>query len=383
MSISPLLRVAGRDTPLSTVVDRVQRLELPLTAACSPGDDYAQIDPALTAVQIETPESVWADAAPAPGLSYAGFDPRQRGAFLTWQRTPLAPAPPACQQIYLANLEARLLEGGQHADAAFAQLLRMEGTPVWTANPDTLRTALLAAWVAQDGAKLALWLREAHLPANLLGVAFGMQALLGAPLDAEQLVQAAAIWQVAAAEKNVAVLAFRVQTLATSLGTDPLIHLLAQLDAASRQPRAWRCQHRSLRLHVPQPDLRRSLTPLLVELLASVDDGARPEATQVPGEDGDPTEESELSRAHVIVEFGHSRSEYFSFALKQAQKQRGYAQLLDEDRHLVYRVPFRKGEMRRFWQLWNYVQSWSTTRVYCDGRELQKWQIYPYSQYLR
>ena len=57
--------------------------------------------------------------------------------------------------------------------------------------------------------------------------------------------------------------------------------------------------------------------------------------------------------------------------------------MLDEDRHLVYRVPFRKNEMRRFWQLWNYVQSWSTTRVYHDGSELQKGQVYPYSQYLR
>jgi hypothetical protein len=39
--------------------------------------------------------------------------------------------------------------------------------------------------------------------------------------------------------------------------------------------------------------------------------------------------------------------------------------------------------MGTFWQLWNYVQSWSATRVYCKGRELQKWQVYPYSQYLR
>ncbi|MBW7885050.1 MAG: hypothetical protein H3C34_20925, partial [Caldilineaceae bacterium] len=97
----------------------------------------------------------------------------------------------------------------------------------------------------------------------------------------------------------------------------------------------------------------------------------------------DQDDNSELSQAHVIIEFRQSRSEYFPFALRQAQKQRGFAQLLDEDRHIVYRVPFRRNDMRRFWQLWQYVQSWSSTRVYCQGRELERWQIYPYSQYLR
>ncbi|MCB0068940.1 MAG: hypothetical protein KDD77_17385 [Caldilineaceae bacterium] len=384
MIIGPLLRVAGRDAPLAAVVERAQRRGLPVQVSSSPDDDYAQIDPALTATAVEVPDSVWAQQPPAPGLSYAGFDPQQRGAFLTWQRTPLAPAPPACQQLYLANLEARLLESSQHAEAAQAQLQRMLAAPTWTANPATWRVALLAAWLAQDGGKLAAWLAAQPLPSDLLGVAFGMQALLGAPLAAEQLLPAATAWGQPQDETNTAVLAFRVQTLANGLGADPLAHLLGQCDEAERQPRPWRCQHRSLRLHVPQPDLRRSLEPLLVELLAWVDDGAQTETDAVPTDEQEGADEAgELSRAHVIVEFGHSRSEYFSFALKQAQKQRGFAQLLDEDRHLVYRVPFRKNEMRRFWQLWNYVQSWSTTRVYHEGRELQKWQIYPYSQYLR
>ena len=383
MIIGPLLRVAGRDAPLNAVIERAQRRLLPVTVAIGPSDDYAQIDPALTVEQIETPESVWADSPPAPGLSYAGLDPRQRGAFLAWQRTPLAPAPATCQQIFLANLEARLLESDQHAEQARTQIQRLLATPAWAANPATWRVGLLAAWVEQEGGKLAQWQCDHQLPADLLGIAFGMQALLAAPLDAAQLLPAAADWQIPAAETNPAVLAFRVQTLATGLGADPLANLLGQLGEQACQPQPWRCQHRSLRLHVPQPDLRRGLAPLLGELLASVDDGTAPEVAHQASDEGQPAEDNELSRAHVIVEFGQSRSEYFTFALKQAQKQRGFAQLLDEDRHLIYRVPFRKGEMRRFWQLWNYVQSWSATRVYCEGRELQKWQIYPYSQYLR
>ena len=87
--------------------------------------------------------------------------------------------------------------------------------------------------------------------------------------------------------------------------------------------------------------------------------------------------------AHLILEFGHSRSEFFAFALRQAQKQNGFVQLMDENRHVICRVPFRRNDMRRFWTLWDCVQGWSSTTVYCEGRKLEKWQVYPYSQYLR
>ena len=96
-----------------------------------------------------------------------------------------------------------------------------------------------------------------------------------------------------------------------------------------------------------------------------------------------PLPASELEKAHLIVEFGASRSDVFNYVLRQAQKQPGFQQIMDENRHIIYRVPFRRSEMRRFWHLWDYVQGWATTRVYCDGRQLDKWQIYPYSQYLR
>jgi hypothetical protein len=56
---------------------------------------------------------------------------------------------------------------------------------------------------------------------------------------------------------------------------------------------------------------------------------------------------------------------------------------MDEDRRLIYRIIFRKSEMRRFWRIWDYVHGWTSTRVYLNGSELEKWQVWPYSQYLK
>ena len=58
-------------------------------------------------------------------------------------------------------------------------------------------------------------------------------------------------------------------------------------------------------------------------------------------------------------------------------------QIMDEDRRLVHCAAFRKSDMRRFWRIWDYVQNWSATRVYLNGEEIDRWKIWPYSQYLR
>jgi hypothetical protein len=181
------------------------------------------------------------------------------------------------------------------------------------------------------------------------------------------------------------------------------------VDEPAKVPAPWRCQHRDLHLAFPQLNVRPLLQPLLADLLAVVDvaEGsagvrsteAEDFTTELPAAIAPPTKASakssgkpkhdqsaptsELEKAHIIVEFGASRSDVFAYVLRQAQKQSGFQQIMDENRHIVYRVPFRRSEMRRFWHLWEYVQSWATTRVYCDGRQLDKWQIYPYSQYLR
>jgi hypothetical protein len=85
----------------------------------------------------------------------------------------------------------------------------------------------------------------------------------------------------------------------------------------------------------------------------------------------------------LILEFGQTRSDFFELILEYAQRQPGFRQLLDEQRKIVYRVHFRRGDMTRFWRLWDYVQGWTSTRVYVNGRELSKSQVWPYSQYLQ
>jgi hypothetical protein len=259
----------------------------------------------------------------------------------------------------------------------------------WTSNPALWRVALLAVWLAQDGDLLAKWLTARPAPVEVTGLALGIQALLDTPLTAAEVRHVARTWEHPAAALTEAVLTFRLQSLATVLGQTPLAWALAQLDDAARTPRPWRCQHRDLRIELPQPDVRRPLAPLLTEL-AQVTEVANPKPADLPGATAtdsaaaaDSAANDELSRAHLILEFRQSRSEFFAVALRQAQKRAGFAQLLDEDRHVVYRVAFRKNEMNAFWQMWNYVQNWTGTRIYCKGQELQKWQVYPYSQYLR
>jgi len=386
---NPVIRVAGRDRPLSAVVTDAQARALPVELKCaapSPTEDFALLDPglAVAAIAFDAPDQD--EPAPAPGLGYAAFTPRQRGGFLAWLDTPLAPAPPAFQQLYLANLEVRLLEGNQSVSRQLEQFLQSDA---WTSNPALWRVALLAVWLAQDGDLLAKWLTARPAPVEVTGLALGIQALLDTPLTAAEVRHVARTWEHPAAALAEAVLTFRLQSLATVLGQTPLAWALAQLDDAARTPRPWRCQHRDLRIELPQPDVRRPLAPLLTEL-AQVTEVANPKPADLPGATAtdsaaaaDSAANDELSRAHLILEFRQSRSEFFAVALRQAQKRAGFAQLLDEDRHVVYRVAFRKNEMNAFWQMWNYVQNWTGTRIYCKGQELQKWQVYPYSQYLR
>lgn len=386
---NPVVRVAGRDRPLSAVVTDAHARTLPVALKCaapSPAEDFALLDPALTVAAIKFDAPNQDEPAPAPGLGYAAFTPRQRGWFLAWQATPLSPAPPAFQQLYLANLEVRLLEGNP---SVYQQLEQFLQSDAWTSNPALWRVALLAVWLAQDGDLLAKWLTARPAPVEVTGLALGMQALLDTPLTAAEMRQVARTWEHPAAALVEAVLTFRLQSLATVLGQAPLAWSLAQLGDAARTPRPWRCQHRDLRIELPQPDVRRTLEPLLTEL-AQVTEAANPKPADLPGATvvdstaaGDSAANDELSRAHLILEFRQSRSEFFAVALRQAQKRAGFMQLLDEDRHVVYRVAFRKNEMNAFWQMWNYVQNWTGTRVYCKGQELQKSQVYPYSQYLR
>jgi hypothetical protein len=148
---------------------------------------------------------------------------------------------------------------------------------------------------------------------------------------------------------------------------------------------------------LPQPDLRDLLEPSLRDVLAVADvadDDAAPvgnlaalDPSQAATSAAQDAQEAEPSLEELgwrlILEFSSNRSEYFDYVLIQAQKLPGYSQIMDEDRRIVYRIIFRKSEMRRFWRIWDYVHGWTATRVYLNGMELEKWKVWPYSQYLR
>jgi hypothetical protein len=85
----------------------------------------------------------------------------------------------------------------------------------------------------------------------------------------------------------------------------------------------------------------------------------------------------------LVLEFGHSRSEFYEYAVETAQRARSYQAILDENRRIVHRVTFGGPRSRTFWRLWDYVGNWTTTRVYVNGVELEKWQIWPWSDYLQ
>jgi hypothetical protein len=112
--------------------------------------------------------------------------------------------------------------------------------------------------------------------------------------------------------------------------------------------------------------LLRDLTAMQEEATAAVDGDAEESSDDTPGATG----------WQVVLEFGESRSDFFTFALELAQRRPGYVALMDEDRHLIHRVHFRKGEVPHFWRLWEYVQSWSSVKVYLNGDEISKTDLY-------
>jgi hypothetical protein len=217
--------------------------------------------------------------------------------------------------------------------------------------------------------------------------------MLGAPLTASELGTVIATWQLGS-RLSVDLLKLRLDSLTAILGQPPLAYGLALLDPSATTPRPWRTSHRGLRLLIPHPDLRPLLEPALRDLLsvADLDEANNTPTSDLAALDAN-TPAALIEEAaqpsleelgwRLILEFGSNRSEYFDYVLIQAQKLAGYSQLMDEDRRMVYRIIFRKSEMRRFWRIWDYVHGWTSTRVYLNGQELEKWKVWPYSQYLR
>lgn len=376
-AVPPSLRRIDRDRPLAQVL-QAAAAELPLIVRPVPDallEDEAAVDPLL-----ETRQGV--DDPPAPGTPYAGLTPKQRHRFLEWARTAEAPAVPAYRRLYIASLEVRLLEA-QRRQQAQRDLLMLAQRPAWRGDEWLARALLLGFVVGQHGANLAEWLAEGRLAPALLGIALGTQARLGAPLTPGALGAALTAWGLARAAPEPDLLKLRLASLTSTLGAEPLAYALARSGEAASTPQPWRCAHRSLRLAFPQPDLRPYLEGPLADMLVVADFDPAP--VQTPAETAaDDTSGPAAGDAQwqLILEFGHSRSDFFDYVLARCRQLPGYTQLMDEDRKLVYRVIFRRSDLRRFWQIWDYVQGWSTTRIYLNGDELEKWKIWPYSQYL-
>ncbi|MCC6166428.1 MAG: hypothetical protein IT329_04295 [Caldilineaceae bacterium] len=369
-----LMRRTDLDRPLAQVL-QAAAAELPITVQPVPDallEDEAAVDP-----QLETHPGV--DEPPAPGTPYAGLTPKQRRRFLEWARTAETPAAPAYRRLYIANLEVRLLEA-QRRGQAQRDLLMLAQRPSWRGDVWLPRAVLLGFAVTQEGEHLAEWLAEGRLPPALLGIALGLQARLGIPLTPGSLSAALTAWGLTPTAPEPDLLKLRLTSLTAALGAEPLAYALARSGEAATAPQPWRCAHRSLRPAFPQPDLRSHLEGPLADMLAVADFDPTP--AQISDKDASGPS---INDAHwqLILEFGHSRSDFFDYVLGRCRQLPDYTQLMDEDRKLVYRVTFRRSDLRRFWQIWDYVQGWSTTHVYLNGDELEKWKVWPYSQYLR
>lgn len=388
----PILRQADQGPSLAKVLAAASTA-LPITLLHDPArppDDSALID-----LTLHTQRAPAAPPPPSPGTGYGGLTPAQRAAFLAWCGRVTDPAPPAFQQLYIANLEPRLLENADMRAAALQHFHELAQHPAWAAAPWLHRARLLGAWLQQDGSRLAELLTTG-LPADLISIGLGQQALLETPLTPAQLGTLLAAWKLGPVP-SIELLTLRLDSLTTTLGRPPLAHARAALSDDDIAPRPWRMAHRGIRLALPQPDLRPLLETPLRDLMAVLE---LPEADthlisnlplDVPeaeaAADADSATDSAtdaVSRRnwHLILEFGATRSEYFERVLDICQKMPNFTQFMDEDRRMVYRLTFRKSDMRRFWRVWEYVQGWTTTRIYSNGKELEKWKVWPHSQYL-
>ena len=380
-SISPLTRVRNRDRTLHALLQSAQEtgaypIHFLRQDQLNAIDDYAQIDPSLAISDLTDVEP----AAPRAGLSYAGFTPHQRSAFLEWLKRPVAAAPPAFQTLYLAHLETCLFEQSSLLDDTRLLLNYLNEVNEWEETRSLSRVMLLARWLEQDASKLVEWLESGKVHADLLGVAIGHVALLGQTLTPNMLRVLMTKWQIMDKPLDGEMARARLSSLTSTLGAEPLAYALAELGESGTAPQPWRSAHRELRIALPQPDLRPLLVPHLNEIGALTTSTATlADATAESTDDDD----GETNKWNLVLEFQQSRSEYFDFALHKARQRPGYSQLMDENRQIVYRITFLKREMRHFWSLWEYVKSWSGTEVYVNGKLVEEWKIWPYSQYLR
>ncbi len=334
------------------------------------------IDTALTVDYSEPMRTL-----PKAGLGYAGFTPAQRAAFLAWLDDPSRSAMMAFQQLYLASLEVALLEGKREAHDAQRELLRLDASPAWHGHELLDRAILLSFWLQQDGKSLFRWIANVATTDHVLVLALGALALLRQKLDLDlSLPRLMEAWRIASDGLQPGLLALRFASLSDTLGSDPLTYALAQAGESAKSPLPWRCAHRDLRIALSQPNLRPILEPLLREMLTVVDGEVASETAMSVDDEAEADQDN--PDWNLILEFEESRSAYFDMALKLAQQQPGYSALLDEKRRMIYRIQFKRNKLRPLWRLWDWVRPWSGTRVYVNGEEVDKTQVWEHSPLL-
>lgn len=319
-------------------------------------------------------------APPLPGANYAGWTPAQRGHFFQWLGDPAQKAPQAFSRLHLAHLEVALFEEEEARRAARLELERLMEQARWIPLEPLQRTWLLAFWIAQDREGLTAALTRRKVPPSMTGLALGWLALMGQELTWAQWTILISQWGLGDPGLDVDGIKLLLDSLARQVGVSLLAYGLDQVGEEAIRPIAWRCNHRDLRIVLAQPDLRGPLVSLLGDALRVAQTEEGPALSPMP--DGVAEENGRNRDWQLVLEFGQSRSDLFSFALTAAQKEATFVQLLDENRRFVYRVSFRKRHLRSFWRLWDLVGGWSETKIYLNGEQLEKWKIYPYSPYM-
>ncbi len=382
LEINHLLRFRGEDaTALEVLADALENESIPIYGEQPLGDPHAvdpvQVDLTLL-VELADNSDVASMQLPS-GVSYAGLTPVQRGAFHQWLQDPSRPAPTAFQRLFIAQIEVSLLDDHVPKEWLYRELSGWIWSDAWQNSEWYARVLLLALWLSGNGEGIRQWTSNAEVPPNILELAIGLQMLLEQPLSVEQFGRLAASWGIPGAENNLDILALRLTVVEEALGKAPLDAVREQLTDEELAPRPWRTAHRALRFSIPQPTIRPYLEIAFRDALLMADEPIiQQEQTPVSAAPTDNAQEWRL-----VVEFGQSRSEYYDHVLQLAQQISDYRRIMDEDRRIVHRLSVRKREMRRFWRIWDYIQGWSTTRVYLNGEELERWKIWPYSQYLR
>ncbi len=378
--LPPWVRIAGIDPPAGMILNATRFAAGSVISFAMAPQPEMEDETLIDLLLARAPEP--STLAPPHNASYGAFSPGQRIACIEWLYENTRLAPTAFQHLALAHLEIGLFAQSS-TDTAIDQLLSLYENAEWRDEPSLERVLLLHFWMRQSGVELTDWLSHGSLRPEHWGMALGWQALLGVPLQVGELAAVARAWGLTDVDER-DITHLHLQSLCENLATDPLAYALAELGPTAHEPILWRGVHRMVRLLLPQPDLRPVLEPLLRDMLA-VRDVPPPPTPRVPENEAASPSSNRVEDEgwHIILEFGQSRSEYFDFALTLAQRISTFSQLVDENRNVVYRVMFRKDKLRDFWRLWNYVETWSGTRVYVRGEEIEKRKVWRYSQYLR